>query len=109
MIKEEKRKLVLINKRQGRAVQSKLARRLGGKSVGTIERQDISFNDPAKPWSVEAKHRKKFLGDTFMAQAVKNCPKGKTPLVVVHTLNQNFNNSLVLIRLKDWENWYGKI
>ena len=87
-----------------------MAKRLGGKSVGTIEGQDISFDDSLvdKPWSIEVKHRKKFVGNTFMNQAIKNAPVGKTPLVIVHELNQRFDNSLVLIRLKDWEEWYGK-
>jgi len=97
-------KQVIRNKRQGRAVQSKMAKRLGGKSVGTIEGQDIEHS----VFSVEVKHRKKFVGNTFMNQAVKNCPKGKVPLVIVHELNQRFDKSLVMIRLKDWEDWYGK-
>ena len=100
-------KQVVRNKRQGRHVQSVIAKRLGGKNVGTIEGQDVAFAD--KPWSVEVKHRKKFIGRTFMKQAVKNCPKDKTPLVVVHELNSRHDEDLVLIQMKDWENWYGKI
>ena len=95
---------VIRNKRQGRAVQSKMAKRLGGKSVGTIEGQDISHS----VFSVEVKHRKKFVGNTFMNQAVKNSPEGKVPLVIVHELNQRFDKALVMIRMKDWEEWYGK-
>lgn len=72
--------------------------------MGTIEGQDIEHS----VFSVETKHRKKFVGNTFMNQAVKNCPAGKVPLVIVHELRQLFDNSLVMIRLKDWEEWYGK-
>jgi hypothetical protein len=99
--------LVIRNKRQGRAIQSKLAKMTGGKSVGTIEGQDISYLN--KPWSVEAKHRKTFIGNKFMEQAEKNAPKEKTPIVIVHTKNQRMMKSLVLIRLGDWIDWYGKL
>jgi hypothetical protein len=93
-------KQVIRNKRQGRKVQSVLAKLTGGKSVGTIEGQDISYKD--KPWSVEAKHRKSFIGCTFMEQAEKNAPPGKTPVVMVHTKGKRYDQSLVIIRLADW-------
>ena len=102
---EEQRKRVNRNKAQGRKVQSKFAKMLGGKSVGTIEGQDIEHS----LFSGETKHRKKFIGNTFMDQAVKNCPEGKTPLVIIHTLNQRFKNSLVMMKYSDWEEWFGKL
>ena len=100
---EEQRKQVLRNKRQGRKVQTVIAKRIGGKSVGTIEGQDIEHSI----FSIETKHRKSFVGNKFMEQAVKNCPEGKVPLVVVHELNQRFNKSLVMLRMSDWLDWYG--
>lgn len=36
------------------------------------------------PFAVEVKSRSAFAGSGFMEQAVKNCPDGKIPLVVVH-------------------------
>jgi hypothetical protein len=95
------------NKSQGRAVQSKLAKILGGDNVGTLGGEDIHFHE--LPWSVEAKHCKAFVGNKFMEQAKKNAPKGKTPIVIVHTKNQRFSKSIVMIRLSDWEDFYGKI
>lgn len=92
--------VVKRNKRQGRKVQSELARITGGKSVGTIEGQDISYQ--SKPWSVEAKHRSTFVGNTFMEQAKRNAPKGKIPIVIVHTKNQRYKDALVMVRLEDW-------
>jgi len=44
-----------------------------------------------------------------MAQAVANAPSGKVPRVVVHVKGQRRDNDLVILRLKDWEEWYGKI
>ncbi len=96
---------VIRNKRQGRKVQSVLAKRVGGKNVGTIEGQDISH----PVFSIEAKHRKQFIGNTFMEQAIRNAPKGKIPIVIVHTLRQRFSKSLVLIRMSDWEDWCGTL
>ena len=61
---EEQRKRVRRNKAQGRKVQTKIARMVGGKSVGTIEGQDIEHS----VFSVETKHRKTFIGNTFMNQ-----------------------------------------
>jgi len=102
---EEQKHRVIRNKAQGRKVQSVFAKKMGGKSVGTIEGQDVSH----EIWSAEIKHRKKFIGGTFMDQAIKNCPEGKVPLVVVHTLNQRFSKSLVMMRYTDWEDWFGKL
>jgi len=92
------------NKRAGRAYQQKMAKRLGGKSVGTIEGQDIEH----AIWSIECKKRKSFVGQSFMDQAVRNCPEGKTPLVIVHVTGQRHESDLVMMRLKDWEDLYGK-
>jgi hypothetical protein len=99
--------LVTRNKRQGRAVQSKLSKRLGGENVGTLGGEDIHFHE--KPWSVEAKHCKVFVGNKFMTQAESNAPKGKVPIVIVHTKNQRFSKALVMIRLADFEDWWGKL
>jgi hypothetical protein len=93
------------NKRAGRKYQSYLANRLGGKSVGTIEPQDISH----PIWSIEAKKRKTFAGQKFMQQAVKNCPADKTPIAIVHITGDSHNDDIVMMRLKDWEEWYGRI
>lgn len=95
---DEKRKRVLRNKHQGRKVQSVHAKMLNGKSVGTIEGQDISH----AIFSGESKHRKAFVGQTFMNQAIKNCPVGKIPITIVHILRQNHENDLVMIQMKDF-------
>ena len=93
------------NKNEGKRIQKYLVERLGGKNVGTIEPQDGSH----EIWSIEVKKRATFIGSTFMAQAIKNCPEGKTPLVVVHVKGQRHNEDLVMLRLKDFEDWYGSL
>jgi hypothetical protein len=91
------------NKAQGRKVQSKIAKMTGGKSVGTIEGQDVSYHD--RPLSVEVKHRKSFVAHGWMEQAERNAPEGKIPVVIVHTKNTRYDKSLVLMRFKDWMEW----
>jgi hypothetical protein len=93
------------NKRQGRKVQTELAKRLGGDNVGTLGGEDIKM----ATMSVEAKHCAKFVGEKFMEQAEKNCPEGKTAIVIVHTKGKRFARSIVLMRMGDWEDWYGKL
>lgn len=105
------RKQVLSNKRSGRGYQYKIAKRLGGKSVGTIEGQDITVDTmiggKTLQFSFEAKKRKSFIGQTFMVQAIKNCPQDRIPLVIVHETGQFHDNDILLIRLLDWEKIIG--
>lgn len=93
------------NKHAGRKFQSHIAQKLGGKSVGTIEGQDVEH----PIWSIECKKRKAFIGQKFMTQCVKNCPANKTPLVVVHVTGERHENDLVMMRFSDWEEWFGKM
>lgn len=79
-------------------MQSVHAKLLGGKNVGTIEGQDISH----KIFSGESKHRKKFVGQTIMNQAIKNCPVGKIPIAIVHILRQTHDTDIVMIQMKDF-------
>ena len=58
-------------------------------------------------WSVEVKHRKTFAGEKFLLQSERNCPKGKTPIVIVHLHGKEHSKDIVMIRLKDWEAWNG--
>jgi hypothetical protein len=55
------------------------------------------------------KDRKAFVGAGFMAQAIRNCPQGKTPLVIVHVTGARHNGDLVMMRLRDWQDWYGTL
>ena len=98
-------KTVIRNKRQGRHVQSVLAKRLGGKNVGTLGTEDISH----EIFSIETKSKTKFVGQTFMNQAVRNSPKDKIPMVIVHILNQKHDTDLVMLRMKDWFDLYGPL
>jgi len=90
------------NRQRHREFSREIVKRLGGRYVGGIEGQDVEL----APWSLEAKTRERFTATKWMDQAVKNCPKDLTPIVVVHVLNQRIDNALVMMRLKDWEEWF---
>jgi len=90
------------NRQRHREFSREIVRRLGGRYVGGIEGQDID----CEPWSAEIKTRERFTALGWMQQAVKNCPKDRTPIVVVHILQQRTDNALVMMRLKDWEEWF---
>jgi hypothetical protein len=94
----EKGETAKRNRRQGKSVEKVVAKLLNGTRLGIFGKTDVM----AGPWATEVKHRKKFIGETFMRQAEKNCPEGKVPLVIVHELYQRFDSSLVIIRLKDF-------
>jgi hypothetical protein len=91
------------NRKRGKRNESALANRLGGDRVGLWGGEDIKLG----PFSVEAKSRKKFAITKFMDQAVSNCPTDKTPLLILHTHNQRRDRDMVVMRLSDWEQWYG--
>jgi hypothetical protein len=97
--------IAVQNKRRGRMVQKKIVEHLGGKNVGTLGGED-GMHDI---WSIEAKGLRKFVGEKHMLQCERNCPKGKTPLLVVHVIGQRYHNDLVIMRRKDWEEWFGKL
>ena len=66
--------------------------------------------DIKHPWlAVEVKSRKQLPAWLLQAmyQAVRNAPKGKLPLVIWHEKGQRHDNDLVMMRLKDFEEWFG--
>ena len=92
------------NRRQGKKVESKIAELLGGRRMGTMGMEDVDCGQ----FSIECKNRKKFVGTGFMAQAIANRYKDKIPMVVVHVTGQRHIEDLVMIRMSDWIDLYGK-
>lgn len=95
----------MINRQRGKNNERALAKRLGGKRVGILCGEDISHQH----FSIECKSRVAFAGEKFIIQAERNCPIGKTPLAIVHILKKGHGNDIVMMRLKDWEDWFGKL
>jgi len=93
-------------RQRGNAAERAVAKRLGGERVGHLGGEDVSHS----AFSIECKERASFpawLTDA-MAQAVRHCPEGKLPMVVLHALGERHDGDLVVIRLKDVEEWWGR-
>ena len=93
------------NRDRGRRCEADIAARLSGRRMGIMGAHDVE----AGPFAVEVKSRAVFAGSSFMDQAVRNCPKGKTPLVVLHVTGKRHSEDLVMMRLNDWREWFGKL
>lgn len=94
-----------------KAVERAVAVRLGGQRVPITGRQRGSAPDIMHDWlGIEVKHRKTlpaWLHDA-MAQAVA-CSDGgdKLPIVVLHESGQRHDDDYVVVRLKDFQEWFG--
>lgn len=62
-------------------------------------------------WSIECKEREKLPAwlHKAMAQARTNATPGKLPLVILHQKGERHDNDMVVVRLADWEDWYGEV
>lgn len=91
--------------RLDKAVERAVARLLGGERVGHLGGADVI----AGHLSVEVKSRKalpKWLLDA-VAQAVRNSEKGQLPICVLHQAGDLYDDAIVMVRMKDWLEWYG--
>jgi hypothetical protein len=83
---------------------------LGGRRVPTTGRQRGDAPDVEHPWlSVECKHRKRlpaWLLDA-MDQARAAARSDQLPCTVLHEAGRRHADSLVLVRLADFVEWFG--
>ena len=93
------------NRQRGKQAERIVAKKLGGKRVGTMSAEDIHIDGP---FSCEVKSRQAFVACGWMEQAKKNA-KGKTPILIVHVHGKRHDDDLVIMRMKDFEDWWGKI
>lgn len=88
----------------------KIASIVGGERVPVTGRQRGSAPDIEHPWlSLEVKHRKalpEWLLDA-MRQAVASDKGGQLPMVVLHQKQMRYEDSVVLLRLSDFVEWFG--
>ncbi|MBW8001689.1 MAG: hypothetical protein FVQ80_06665 [Planctomycetes bacterium] len=98
-------KVVKRNRKRGRRNEKVTAEAMGFDLKGLYGGEDAK----SESFSAEYKDRKKFVGFGWMEQAIRNCPSGKIPLVVIHITHQRRSKDLVMMRLSDWVDWYGKI
>lgn len=84
------------NRKRGKRTQKKINETIGAKNVGLFGGEDGEH----EKFSIEAKGRLKFLGESFLKQAEANCPKGKIPLVIVHLKGQRYEkDDIIMMRI----------
>ena len=90
-----------------KAHERRMAKRLGGKRNGN---RGTAAADVETGWaSIECKHRKQlpaWLHDA-MRQAVAAARPGQLPVVILHQLHQRSDNDFVVIRMSDFEDFFG--
>ena len=60
------------------------------------------------PFAIQVKHGKQIPKgiQKFMQQTIADCPKGQIPTLVMHAHGTSIDESLVVMRLKDFKAWY---
>jgi len=85
-----------------------IAKRLNGQRIGASGRTGA---DVVNDWlAVEVKHRKR-LPEWLKAalEQARNGADERLPIVVLHEAGQRHANDLVLLRLADFQDWFGEI
>jgi hypothetical protein len=86
----------------------KVSKLLGGQRAGAVGREGADVIHPHL--SVEVKERRR-LPDWLlhaMAQAV-GAADGRLPMVVLHRAGDRYDDAMVIIRMRDWREWYGEV
>lgn len=90
-----------------KAVERRIAARLGAERVGCTGKATA---DVVTDWlSVEVKARKALPGWLLnaMSQAEQASEDGRLPIVVLHQKHKHHDDDLVMLRLSDFEAWFG--
>jgi len=90
----------------------KIATRLGGQRVPITGRARGDAPDIAHDWlAIEVKHRKR-LPDWLheaLAQAYASARTDQLPIVVLHEHGERHENDLVVLRLGEFQAWFGEL
>lgn len=93
-----------------KSVERAIAAYLGGQRVPITGRIRGSAPDVAHDWlSIEVKHRRElpaWLYDAMM-QAMAAKRGEQLPVVILHERGRRHDDDLVMIRLKDFRDWFG--
>ncbi len=88
----------------------KVAARLGGRRVPVTGRSRGDAPDVAHDWlSVEVKHRRRLPAwiEDALRQAEAAARDGQLPVAVLHQRGRRHAEDLVVLRLRDFEAWFG--
>ena len=93
-------------------IERQIAEMLGGERVPVTGRQRGSAPDiEHEVFSIEVKHRAGFpphwLEDA-LKQAEASAKLGQLPIAIWHGKNRPIKESIVMLRLADFQDWYGK-
>ena len=90
----------------GKAVERQVAKRIGGRRIGILGAEDVA----TERFSIECKGRS-VLPAWFqgaMEQAEKNARPGTVPVVVWHRKGESYDDAIVALRLRDFEELMGE-
>ncbi|MGQ9570181.1 MAG: hypothetical protein ACUVWN_04600 [bacterium] len=99
----------MANRDRGKRTERALARRLGGRRVGVLGKSDMILETSHTVFEFEIKERKRCVVQNWLAQAERNCSQGKTPALIIHLHYQPHSEDMVVMRLRDFEDWLGKV
>jgi hypothetical protein len=87
----------------------KVAAMLGGERAGPTGRNGPDVLHSA--FAPEVKHRETIPAwlDNAMAQAIRNAPVDKLPLVVLHQAGKRMSGALVVMSFDDFVEWFGDV
>jgi hypothetical protein len=88
------------NRKRGKRVESEIVKRLGGKRRGILGGEDIEHEH----YSIEVKSREKHAIFKWFDQCKNNNVRDKMPLLVCHEHGKRYDDALVCMTLKDFEN-----
>jgi hypothetical protein len=84
------------NRKRGKATERQVAKMLNGRRMGILGKHDVEAGD----WAVEVKDRVACVLFKWMEQAVRNCPPGKTPVVIAHKTGSSHGEDLICIQYR---------
>ncbi len=99
------------NNNHWKTVEKKVMQALGGQRTGPAGYGRAVEDGHAGQFSAEIKHRAdipNWLKDA-LSQAENNAPAGSLPILVIHPKHARYTNSLVVLRLNDFQEWFGEI
>ena len=91
-------------------VEREVARRIGGTRVPVTGRGRGSAPDIEHEWlSVEVKSRKSvpaWIREALLQAQASNISDKKLPVAFIHQVGMNHNKDLVVIEMKDFQDWF---
>ena len=93
-----------------KSAERRIASAIGGRRVpvsGRGDGPDVAHDH----LSVEVKHRAKLPNwlHNASAQATASAHDGKLPIVVLHQAGSRYADSFVVVKMRDWIDWYGQV